>query len=144
MRQQAVSCNERDQLERDEITPAVIVCDLENDRRGTLAEFDSFQAELGGWAGRKGEREVAKKIESQQRATRIQRRITWGAVSAFLLTIGIGGAAWAYYQSTLPDPIKAHLSVMITPMEWGLPSIAPIYETRKSDCRSRSTESTTS
>ena len=54
--------------------------------------------------------------------------MTWGAFGTFALTVAIGAAAWAYYQSTLPEPVKAHLGVLISPMEWGLPAIAPMEQ----------------
>ncbi|MEE2788244.1 MAG: hypothetical protein VX589_12950, partial [Myxococcota bacterium] len=112
-----------DQLENDKISPTTVLCDLEADIRGTLAEFDLFEDKLAGWAIRKEDRAVAQREASHKKSERRKKTLTWGTLAIIIGGLAAIGGGWAYYQSTLPDPIKAHLGMMISPMEWALPSI---------------------
>ena len=104
------------------MSPSSVLCDLEADRRG-MAEFELFEDKLAAWASRKQDRDVAQREAHQIKTERRKKTLTWGSIAIILGGLASIGGGWAYYQSTLPDPIKGHLDLMVAPMEWALPSV---------------------
>jgi len=112
-----------EQLRKEEIDAQTVLYDIESDRRLALAEFAAFDVALVAWSH---ERADLEKQRAEQAAVNAAKRRTRMALTVFAtLTLVIGGGigGWFWYQSSLPEPVRAHLGALVVAMNTGLPAV---------------------
>ncbi len=112
-----------EQLFKEEITGETTLYDIETDRRLALSEFDVFTEALVSWIHEKAEREKRAAEAASEAAAKRRNRILLGVMLGTVLVVGGGAGGWAWYRSTLPKPVKAHLGTLVTPMQVALPTV---------------------
>lgn len=112
-----------DKLFVEEITPQTVIYDVETDHRIALAEFAAFEQVLVTWTHEKAERERRRAEDAALASARRRTRVLGGIAAVIVLGVGGTAGGFAWYKSTLPEPVKAFLPAMITQIQGALPSV---------------------
>jgi serine/threonine protein kinase len=112
-----------EKLFAEEIVADTNLYDIETDKRLALSEHAVFDDALVSWVHEKAERDKRRAEEAREAADRRRTRMFMSVGLALLLIVGGLGGGFAWYQSTLPKPVKAHLASLVTKWNGALPQI---------------------
>jgi hypothetical protein len=107
----------------EEIVADTNLYDIETDKRLSLSEHAVFDDALVSWVHEKAERDKRRAEEAREAADRRRTRMFMSVGLALLAIVGGLGGGFAWYQSTLPKPEKAHLATLVSKWNGALPQI---------------------
>lgn len=107
----------------EEIVADTNLYDIETDKRLALSEHAVFDDALVSWVHEKAERDKRRAEEAREAADRRRTRMFMSVGMGLLLIVGGLGGGFAWYQSTLPKPEKAHLAGLVAKWTGALPQI---------------------
>ena len=112
-----------EQLRNEEIDAQTVLYDIESDRRLSLSEFTAFDAALVAWSHERAELEKTRAEQASINAAKRRTRMALTVFGTLALVVGGGVGGWFWYQSTLPEPVRAHLGTLVVSMNSGLPAV---------------------
>jgi len=107
----------------EEIVADTNLYDIETDKRLALSEHSLFDDALVSWVHEKAERDKRRAEEAREAADRRRTRTFMSIGIGLLIIVGGLGGGFAWYQSTLPKPEKAHLAGLVAKWTGTLPQI---------------------
>ncbi len=127
-----------EQMRKEEVNAETVLYDIETDRRLGLSEFTAFDEALVAWSHERAELEKQRIEQAAINAARRRTRMALMVVGTLTLVIGGGAGGWFWYQSSLPEPTRAHLGTLVVAMNSGLPAVPlPEEELPETDAEKR-------